>query len=545
MKVQLRRDANTIESRHEVMSKPMKLPIGIQEFEKLRNDGYVYLDKTPLIWKMVNEGCYYFLSRPRRFGKSLLMSTIQAFFEGKKHLFDGTIGQPLFIATDEEVEWSWEPHPIMHLDLNAQKYDCAEALDHVIEDFLSEQESLYGKRESERGFGLRFTGVLERAYKQTGKRVVILIDEYDKPLLQAIGNKELQTEFRNTLKAFYGALKSADGSIRFALLTGVTKFGKVSVFSDLNNLKDISMLPKYHSICGVEEKDLRTQLSEGVQRLADEHNQTLEEAYDKMRLLYDGYHFCEGNLAGLYNPFSVLNTLDNLVYRSYWFETGTPTYLATLLVRHNWNLDAMANADVDVDVLNSVDSESTNPIPVIYQSGYLTIKDYDEDFGLYKLGFPNKEVENGFVKFLIPYYLGKQEPPTSAFDIRQYIQDIRQGNTDQFVLRMKSLFADTPYDLIKDLENHYQNQVWLFHKLLGMYVQAEYHTSDGRIDMVLETPQYCYVVEFKFDGSAQEALDQIHSKDYPLPFALNGQKVIRVGMNISSKTRNIDECLVE
>jgi len=523
------------------MSKPMKLPIGIQEFEGLRNDGYVYLDKTPLIWKMVNEGKYYFLSRPRRFGKSLLMSTIQAFFEGKKYLFDGTVGQPLFIATDEEVEWSWEPHPIMHLDLNAQKYDCVEALDHIIDDFLCTQEALYGKIESEKGFGLRFMGVLERAYKQTGKRVVILIDEYDKPLLQAIGNKDLQTKFRNTLKAFYGALKSADGSIRFALLTGVTKFGKVSVFSDLNNLEDMSMDPRFYTICGITEEELTSQLKPCIENLAEANDMTYEEALDKLRYMYDGYHFRQRS-KGLYNPFSVLNAFKKKGFDSYWFETGTPTYLATLLVRHNWNLDAMANADVDVDVLNSVDSESMNPIPVIYQSGYLTIKDYDQRFNLYKLGFPNKEVEDGFVKFLIPYYLSKQEQK-SAFDIRQYVADIEAGNVDQFVLRMKSLFADTPYELIKDLENHYQNQVWLFHKLMGMYVQAEYHTSDGRIDMVLQTPKFCYVVEFKFDGSAQEALDQIHSKDYPLPFALDGQKVICVGMNISSKTRNIDECL--
>lgn len=524
------------------MSKLMKLPIGIQNFEKLRNEGYVYIDKTPFVWRMVNEGCYYFLSRPRRFGKSLLMSTIQTFFEGKKQYFDGTIGQPLFIAMDESVEWDWLSYPIFHLDLNADDYNAKEVLEQKIEAHLQKWETKYPTGFEKYSYATRFEHVLEAAYEQTGRQVVVLVDEYDKPLLQAIGNKELQDEFRSTLKAFYGALKSKDGCIKFAFITGVTKFGKVSVFSDLNNLEDMSTSPRFIDICGITEKDLTTQLKPCIEELAKSNGLSYEDTLDKLRFHYDGYHFCEDS-KGIYNPYSVLNTLKNLVFKSYWFETGTPTYLATLLVRHNYNLESMAHAEVDVDVLNSVDSESTNPIPVIYQSGYLTIKGYDKDFEQYKLGFPNKEVEDGFVKFLIPYYL-KNTETTSAFDIRKYVQDLRQGNVDQFVLRMRSIFADTPYELIKDLENHYQNQVWMLHKLLGMHVQAEYHTSDGRIDMVLQTPLFCYIIEFKFDGSAQDAIDQITSKDYPLPFALNGQQIIRIGMNISRETRNVEECIV-
>lgn len=523
------------------MSKAIKLPVGIQEFEKLRNDGYVYMDKTPLIWRMIDEGCYYFLSRPRRFGKSLLISTIQAFFEGKKQYFDGTVGQPLFIATDESVDWKWEAYPIMHLDLNSQKYESKERLEYMLNEFISDEEKKYGIVSGGDNFGPRFAKVIQTAYEKTGKRVVILIDEYDKPLLQAIGNKELQNEFRNTLKAFYGALKSKDGCIKFALLTGVTKFGKVSVFSDMNNLEDISMDPRFYNICGVTEEELNTQLRPGIESLAQQKGLTYEECVAKLRLMYDGYHFLEG-VEGMYNPYSVLNTLKKRTFGSYWFETGTPTYLATLLIRHNYNLEAMAHAEVDVDVLNSVDSESTNPIPVIYQSGYLTIKGFDERFETYRLGFPNKEVEDGFMKFLIPYYINNKGA-TSAFDIRNYVSDLESGNVEQFVLRMRSLFADTPYELIKDLENHYQNKVWLLHKLLGMFVQAEYHTSFGRIDMVLQTPKFCYVIEFKFDGSAQDALDQIASKDYALPFALSGQKVFRIGVNISRETRNVEECL--
>ena len=524
------------------MCKTLKLPVGIQEFEKLRNESYTYLDKTPLIWKMINEGCYYFLSRPRRFGKSLLMSTIQTFFEGKKQYFDGTIGQPLYIATNENVKWDWAEYPVFHLDLNADDYSSKEILEKKIEAHLQKWESLYPTGFETFTFATRFESVIEAAYKKTGRRVVILVDEYDKPLLQAIGNSELQDIFRRTLKAFYGALKSKDGCIKFALLTGVTKFGKVSVFSDMNNLEDISMSPRFINICGITETELITQLKPGIEELAECNGMSYEETLVELRNQYDGYHFRE-NAEGLYNPYSVLNTLKDQIFKSYWFETGTPTYLVKLLLHHNYNLEAMAHAEVDTDVLNSVDSESTNPIPVIYQSGYLTIKDYDKRFKIYRLGFPNKEVEEGFVKYLIPFYLQKEEK-TTAFDIRKYVDDIERGDVDQFILRLRSLFADTPYELIKDLENHYQNQVWLLHKLLGMYVQAEYHTSSGRIDMVLQTPKFCYVTEFKFDGSAQDAMNQISSKDYTLPFALSGQQIIRIGMNISRETRNIENFLI-
>lgn len=394
------------------MSKALKLPVGIQEFEKLRNEGYTYLDKTPLIWKMVNQGCYYFLSRPRRFGKSLLMSTIQTFFEGKKQFFDGTIGNPLFIATDESVQWKWETYPILHLDLNAEDYSSKEILEKKLESHLQKWESQYPTGFETFTYATRFERVIEAAYEQTGHQVVILVDEYDKPLLQAIGDKELQDSFRSVLKAFYGALKSKDGCIKFALLTGVTKFGKVSVFSDMNNLDDISMDWRFYDICGIKESDLHTTLRPAVELLAERNQLSYDDCILKLRSLYDGYHFCE-NVEGMYNPFSVLNTLNKSSFGSYWFETGTPSYLATLPVLHNYDLEDMAHAEADRDVLNSLDPESTDPIPLFYQSGYLTIKGYDDRFRLYKLGFPNKEVEEGFVKFLIPYYMNNKGANTA------------------------------------------------------------------------------------------------------------------------------------
>ena len=513
------------------MEQLQTLPIGIQDFEKIRKGEYLYIDKTELIYKMIKGGTYYFFSRPRRFGKSLLMSTIHAIFDGKRELFEG-----LVIADKPDMDWT--KHPVLHLDLNTEKYDSKEKLENKIDLFLSQAENLYGKNTNEKSFGTRFEGVIQRAYEKTGQGVVILVDEYDKPMLQAIGNEELQNEFRGTLKGFYGALKSKDGCIKFALLTGVTKFGKVSVFSDLNNLEAISMDYDFHNICGMTEDDISVTLKDYAKVLADANGMTFDEAVQKLRQMYDGYHFHPRG-CGMYNPFSVLNTLKKKEFNSYWFETGTPTYLAELLVKHKYNLHKMATCQTTAKILDSIDPNSTSPIPVIYQSGYLTIKSYDPVFKLYTLGFPNKEVEEGFTDFLLPYYTPIDAVDT-AFSIHQFVKDLNAGNTEQFIKRLKSLFADTPYMIIKDLENHYQNVIWLISKLAGFYVQAEYMTSEGRIDLVLQTPKYCYVMEFKLDGTAEEALAQIEDKHYTLPFEQNGQQIIRIGMNFSKDTRNIE-----
>ena len=369
-------------------------PIGIQNFEKIRKEGYFYIDKTALVYQLVKTGSYYFLSRPRRFGKSLLISTLEAYFQGKKELFTG--------LAIEKLEKDWIQYPIFHLDLNIGKYDAPDSLDKILNDHLELWESQYGTRPSEVTSALRFKGVVSRAYEQTGQRVVILVDEYDKPMLQAIGNQELQKEYRNALKPFYGVLKTMDGCIKFALLTGVTKFGKVSVFSDLNNLNDLSMWNKYIDICGISDKELHDNLEEEMHEFAEAQGMTYEQFRDKLREYYDGYHFTQNSI-GIYNPFSLLNAFDRKEFGSYWFETGTPTYLIELLKRYHYDLEHMAHAETYADVLNSIYGDE-EPLPVIFQSGYLTIKGYNEEFGLYRLGFPNREVEEGFVKFLIPYY---------------------------------------------------------------------------------------------------------------------------------------------
>ena len=511
-------------------------PIGIQNFEKIRTDGYFYNDKTALIYQMVKTGSYYFLSRPRRFGKSLLISTLEAYFLGKKELFEG--------LAMEKLEKDWITYPIFHMDLNTEKYDTRESLDSILNFTLEKWEQQYGTAPSETTFALRFRGLIERAYKQTGQRVVILIDEYDKPMLQAIGNEELQKEFRNTMKAFYSVLKTMDGCIQFAFLTGVTKFGKVSVFSDLNNLDDISMRNQYIDICGVSEKELHDDLEIELHELADIKGVSYHEICDKLREYYDGYHFTHNSI-GIYNPFSLLNTFKYKEFGSYWFETGTPTYLVELLKKHHYDLRRMAHEETSISVLNSIDSASDNPIPVIYQSGYLTIKGYDEEFGIYSLGFPNREVEEGFIKFLLPFY-ANTNAVESEFEIQKFVREIRIGDYDSFFRRLRSFFADTPYELIRDLELHYQNVLFIVFKLVGFYVKAEYHTSEGRIDLVLQTDKFVYVIEFKLDGTAEDALRQINEKHYALPFEAGGnRRLFKIGVNFNAKMRNIEKWIVE
>ena len=509
-------------------------PIGIQNFESLRKDGYLYVDKTRLIYRLATTGRYFFLSRPRRFGKSLLISTLEAYFQGKRELFQG--------LAMEELEKAWVQHPILHMDLNTAKYQCAESLDNILNDTLANWENLYGTTPTEVTLELRFKGIIRRACEQTGQRVVILVDEYDKPMLQVIGNDELQTKYRNTLKAFYSVLKTQDKYIKFALLTGVTKFGKVSVFSDLNNLNDISMDGRYIALCGMTEEEIHHYFEDDIHQLASAQGLTYEETCDRLKESYDGYHFVE-NSEGIYNPFSLLNTFDKMKFGSYWFETGTPTYLVELLKQNHYNLEQMAHEETNSEVLNSIYADES-PIPVIYQSGYLTIKDYDEEFGNYTLGFPNREVEEGFIKFLMPFYTNVDKVK-SPFEIQQFVKEIRNGKPDAFLRRLQSFFADTPYELIRDLEVHYQNVLFIVFRLVGFYVKAEYHSSEGRVDLVLQTDRYIYVMEFKLEGTPEEAIRQIEEKHYTRPFEADSRQLFKIGINFNNKTRNIEKCIVE
>ena len=509
----------------------MKYPIGIQDFDKIINEGYTYVDKTELIYKLVHEGSYYFLSRPRRFGKSLLMSTLEAYFSGKRELFHG-------LAIDK-LKKEWTVYPVLHLDLNTGKYDTKDSLFHVLDDFLCKLEATYGTFPSEKALELRFMGLIARIYEKTGKPVVILVDEYDKPLLQSINNKELQDDFRATLKAFYSALKTQDRYIRFALLTGVTKFGKVSVFSDLNNLTDISMDESYDTLCGITEEEMHRYFEEGIQKLADRYDISYEEACARLKKRYDGYHFVEYG-TGVYNPFSLLSTFRANKFGSFWFETGTPTFLVQLLQRENFYLPNLTQQQVSADMLNSIDAMDRNPIPVIYQSGYLTIKDYDEECKVYTLGFPNEEVEEGFANYLLPYYAHTGSEGAPMY-VRNFVLALRNGKPEEFMKRMQVLFADTDYKIVGNAELYFQNAFYIVTKLLGFYTEVERTISDGRIDMIVKTKDYIYIFEFKYDQSADTALQQIEDKGYAKPFATDGRKIVKIGVNFSREHRCIDE----
>ena len=513
----------------------MKFPIGIQQFEENRLGDWIYVDKTAHIYNLAAGGKYFFLSRPRRFGKSMLLSTLEAYFQGKKHLFKG--------LAIEQLETEWAEHAVLHIDLNAKPFQKVEDLYDLLNDQLTIYEKMYGSVAVDKSPEGRLRQLIRAAKQKTGRNVVVLVDEYDKPMLQAIGNEELQTEFRNALKAFYGVLKSADGDLRFAMLTGVTKFSKVSVFSDLNNLNDISMDDRYNEICGISQQELHDVFDEEIGKLAIANDQSKEEAYETLRQRYDGYHFCP-HAQGMYNPFSVLLTLQKREYGSFWFSTGTPTYLVQLMKEADLNPSALSGYEASASELDSIQISVDNPIAVLYQSGYLTIKGYDSRFKVYTLDYPNDEVKEGFVNFLVPYYTYSKSV-NHATIIGQFVKSMERGDAEHFMELLQSFMAGIPYELVRNLEVHFQNMIYIIIKLMGLYVLAEYRTSRGRIDLLVGTDKYVYVIELKLDGSAEEALAQINEKDYALPFTADGRKVIKIGANITSATRNIERWVVE
>ena len=514
------------------MEQMRKLPIGIQTFEEIRKESYLYVDKTAMVYQLANVGKPYFLSRPRRFGKSLLISTFEAYFQGRKDLFEG------LAITNLETEW--ERYPVLHLDLNAKKYETSDDLAAMLNQYLEKWEQKYGNEKRNRSSEERFAYIIEQAYIQTGKQVVVLIDEYDKPLLQAILDEPLLEEYRRTLKAFYGVLKSADRYLRFVFLTGVTKFAQVSVFSDLNQLNDISMDYAYNSLCGITKEELSSNFVPEIKNLGEFLGLTFEEIVDRLEKQYDGYHFCEDTTVGLFNPFSVLNALQKLKLGNYWFQTGTPTYLVDLLKQSDYDLRLLING---IETTNSAFSEyraeANNPLPMIYQSGYLTIKHYDKEVDLYTLKFPNDEVCYGFLNFLVPYYTNVSDDET-GFHIAKFIRELRSGDIDAFMERLKVFFAGMPYELSENTERHYQAIFYVVFTLMGQFVETEVRSARGRADAVVKTKYFIFVFEFKLNGTAEEALKQIDEKGYLIPYTLDGRKLVKVGVNFSKEKRNID-----
>lgn len=513
-----------------------KLPIGIQTFEKLRKEDYLYVDKTEFVWKMACTSTPYFLSRPRRFGKSLLLSTLEAFFEGKKELFEG--------LAIEKYEKDWITYPILHLDLNARKYETPADLLAMLNQYLEKWELLYGNDKQERSPEERFAYIIERASIITGKNVVVLVDEYDKPLLQAMQNEPLLEAYRSILKAFYGVLKSADRYLRFAFLTGVTKFAQVSVFSDLNQLQDISMWYDYATVCGITKDELTVSFQPELETLSKVNDLSYQDTVNEMTRLYDGYHFHPAG-DGVFNPFSVLNALKAKEFNDYWFQTGTPTFLVELLKDSDYDLRVlMDGVEASSTAFTEYRAEARNPIPLIYQSGYLTIKAYDKEFKTYRLGFPNDEVKYGFMNFILPFYTPIPDGER-RFYIGKFINELREGDVSAFLTRLKSFFADFSYELSEEKERYYQVVFYLVFKLMGQFTEAEVRSARGRADAVVKTSKYIYVFEFKLNGTAEQALQQIDDKGYLIPYLSDEREIVKVGVEFSAETRNLSRWLVK
>ncbi|MDR2813966.1 MAG: ATP-binding protein [Prevotellaceae bacterium] len=515
-----------------------KLPIGVQDFEKLRTGNNVYVDKTAYLYRLANTDSPYFLGRPRRFGKSLFLSTLKAYFLGKKELFEG-----LAVA---ELEKDWVEYPVFHLDLNVEAYTDIASLYAALDTNLNQLEDVWGSTEREATPSSRLLRLIQRAHEQTGRKVVALVDEYDKPLVNTLDKEEVNSAMRDVLKGFYGVLKSADAHLRFVMLTGVTKFSKVSVFSDLNQLVDISMDENYAGICGISESEMTENFRPEIESLAERRNLTREATLAELKKRYDGYHFAP-NSEGMYNPFSLLNTFGKREFRDYWFATGTPTFLVKMLKTAEFDVKKL-ESDVKIPTRSIADyrTEHEDPVPLLYQSGYLTVKGYDALFDEFILGFPNDEVKYGFFNELLPAYVqGKNV--RGDFSVANFIRDLLAGNVEGFMTRLQAFFAGIPYELNNKEEKHYQTVFFLLFRLMGQFIEAEQRSAAGRADAVVVTGDTVFVFEFKLseNATAEDALKQIDDKGYLIPYAASGKKTVKIGAEFSAKERRPSRWVVK
>lgn len=524
----------------------MKYPIGIQSFDKIIQGGYVYVDKTALIYELVKGGHIYFLSRPRRFGKSLLISTLENYFLGRKELFKG-------LAIDQ-LETEWAEYPVFHLSFANGDFTDGKMLKQILEDYIAEAEAKYGRNVNANTIGGRFASVLRTAHEKTGRRAVVLIDEYDKPMLDVLeldyyvtdseGNRiKLEDYNRNVLRGFYGVFKDADKDLQFVLLTGVTKFSQVSVFSGFNQPDDLSMQRKYEALCGITKDELLTVFDRSIRELAEELGNSYEETVELLKKKYDGYHFGK-KMTDIFNPFSLLNCFNSLEMKNYWFSSGTPSYLMRLLSKKDENINELVGKYYKEECFIDYKADMEQPLPMIYQSGYLTIKDYDKEYGTFLLDFPNEEVRTGFISSIVSGYF--KETGDKNLWIVEVSQSLRLGDTEKFKKLMSSLLASATYRFQRkqdpiECERYFQYTFYLIIQMLGFYnAVAEKETSEGRIDCVVECQKYVYILEFKLNGSADAALQQIKEKEYAAPYAADGRTVIGIGINFSSEKGTID-----
>ena len=517
----------------------MKYPIGIQSFDRIIEDGYVYVDKTDMIYSLVSEGSIYFLSRPRRFGKSLLVSTIKNYFLGRKELFKG-------LAIDK-LEKEWNVYPVFHVDFNGSDFTQEGVLEKRLNGYVSDWEKKYGiySQNDDLDLGGRFIKVLEAAHNQAGQRAVVLIDEYDKPILDVLDlNQQLENRHRNVLKAFYSVFKGADEHLQFVLLTGVTKFSQVSVFSGFNQPKDISMDARYETLCGITQEELESYFAEPIAEMAQDYRCDTDEMKLRLKKQYDGYHFSD-KMTDIYNPFSLLNAMDSKRIYDYWFRSGTPTYLIRLLSHFNENMNELTGKYYGMEEFVDYKADVEKPLPMIYQSGYLTIKDYNMRRNRFLLDFPNDEVKNGFLTMVATSYLKPKERLEGWID--DVIDAMEDGKADTLGTLFTSFLSSIPYTMRrkedeKERERYFQYTFYLIMRLISVYtVYTEKVQSQGRVDCIVETPQYVYIFEFKLDGTADEALQQIEEKGYAREYASDKRQVFKIGASFSSETGTIGD----
>ena len=515
-----------------------RFPIGIQTFAVIISGKYIYVDKTGYVNDIADKYKYVFLSRPRRFGKSLLSSTLHCYFEGRKELFEG--------LKAGEVKKEWTKHPVFHFDMSTAKHLNEEQLVRTLGYKLEGYEAIYGKLPNvdEVDVNARLEFLVKAAFEQTGRQAVIIIDEYDAPLLDVMNGKGKLLALRQIMRNFYSPIKSLDPYLRFVFITGINKFAQLSIFSELNNLKNISMMPQYSAICGISQTELENDMKPEVQALADEQGITFAEAIGHLKANYDGYHFC-GKSEDIYNPYSLLNALSDKNFGSYWFDTGIPTYLIERLRKNLIDETTLDNIPLvpqsDFDVSPEI---SENSLPMLYQTGYLTIKSYDERMQLYTLGYPNKEVKIGFTRGLLGEYPSKTG--TASGFVAHFYAAMDSQDIDLAMEKLQAYLAGIPNDLENKTEKHYQTIIYLIFSLLGFYIRTEVKSAIGRADAVCYTDNCIYVFEFKVDGSAEEALKQIDDKGYMLPYKFEeGKNLVKVGVNISSQTRTVEKWIAK
>lgn len=516
--------------------KKVKYAIGDQDFRSLREGGCLYIDKTPYIDRIINSGTkYYFLARPRRFGKSLFLSTLRYFFEGRRELFKG-----LYI---DSTDWDWAPYPVLHLDLNSDKYDEQGRLDDVLNTLFVRWEEKYGITEISETYSQRFKNIISQAHYKTGKPVVILVDEYDKPLVGNLRKKDNFEHYRLKLANIYSNFKSSAEHIKLVFLTGVSRFSKLSVFSDLNNLKDITFDDNFADVCGITENELLAGFRQGIGDLAREYECSYEEACILLKQNYDGYRFARKG-SDIYNPWSVLNAMDEKDIRNFWNGTGTPTIISERLRNANVDIEKTLNARWRLDDLGGLDLLSADPTALLYQTGYLTIADYDRRTSTVRLKVPNNEVKRGLFNDLLPFYV-KPHGSTLKMMLDGIYDGICDGRPEEMLKSLRAYFAGIPYDLKMENENNFHNAFYILVTLIGLNAKAEVHTSDGRIDLLIETPDYVYIIELKYDASAEDALQQIDDKEYALQFETDDRKVFKIGVSFSSETRRIEGWVIK